>query len=53
VEVTRSRDGAQVDWQHSGKEMMKIFEDASEANSILNDFSELDLREQHLREHRA
>lgn len=44
--MTRSRDGAQVSWKHSGQIMMQIYEEASDAQSIFNDFAELDLREQ-------
>jgi len=33
--------------------MMKIYEEATDANSILNDFSDLDMREQQLRDHRT
>lgn len=33
--------------------MMKIYEESSDRNTILNDFDELDMREQALRDHKT
>ncbi|KAM3140207.1 hypothetical protein pb186bvf_007760 [Paramecium bursaria] len=51
IEITRSRDGVQLNWE-TAKEMMKIFEEFSDKKSILNDFQELDKREQALRQYK-
>lgn len=41
MEVTRSRDGVQLNWE-TGAAMLKIFEEFSDKKSILNDFPEID-----------
>ena len=48
--VTRSRDGTEVKWEDDGKKMFKIFAEMNSNESIFEDFTELDEREQSLRD---
>eukprot|EP00828_Plagiopyla_frontata_P040278 TRINITY_DN541_c0_g1_i4.p1 TRINITY_DN541_c0_g1~~TRINITY_DN541_c0_g1_i4.p1 ORF type:complete len:344 (-),score=44.78 TRINITY_DN541_c0_g1_i4:149-1180(-) len=47
--ITHSRDGSELDWLSNGQKMMQAFVQASNDNTILHDFEELDERELNLR----